>query len=74
MFEGFSPNKYGRRRFPFRPGDTVRVKSGPLAGAVGTIERLAGRELCVLVINGLENGVKVVLDAAALELADPLSC
>jgi hypothetical protein len=65
---------YRRPRSPFRPGDKIRVKCGPLAHATGVVERMLDSQRCVIALNGIEPGVSVILDAATLELADPLSC
>lgn len=66
--------RYPPPRCPFRPGDAVRVKSGPLIHATGVVWRITNSQRCIIAIDGTEPGVCAILDSAQLELADPLSC
>jgi len=65
---------YRRPRSPFRPGDVIRVKCGALVHATGVVERMLDNQRCVIAINGVEQGVSVILDADTLEMADPFAC
>jgi transcription antitermination factor NusG len=50
-----------------RPGDRVRIIVGPLANWLATVVRLTNRHRCVLSIDGLSDGVFVILPADDLE-------
>jgi transcription antitermination factor NusG len=50
-------------------GDKVRIKSGPLEGLEGIVERQKGRSRIVISINAIMNSVAVDLQADDLEPA-----
>jgi len=56
-----------RRQLPyFRPGDSVRITRGALADLTGVFVRTAGHLNCVITIDGIANGVRVVLPMTSL--------
>lgn len=56
------------RHAPFRPGQLVRVVSGPLAGVVGSIERVrSGGQRLVVSIQALRRALSVDLPECLLE-------
>jgi len=62
-----------RRTYLFRRGDAVRVTCGALVNATGIIDRITDCHRYVITIDGLNHGVRVVLSATSLEMADSLS-
>lgn len=50
-----------------RPGDTVRLVSGPMAQLVGTLEHLDGAGRARVLLKLLNSDILVTLDAARLE-------
>lgn len=50
-----------------RTGDRVRIVVGPLANWLATVVRLSSRHRCVLSIDGLSEGVFIILPADDLE-------
>ncbi|MCX8146984.1 MAG: 50S ribosomal protein L24 [Candidatus Woesearchaeota archaeon] len=67
--------KYGRRSFPLRKGDKVKVMVGKFRGQTGTIDRIDLKELKVY-ISGIEiikkDGTKIVpkVDPSNLMITD----
>lgn len=54
---------------PYVMGDTVAVKSGPLAGVSGIVERISGETRITITCELLRRAVRVQIDAADLEAA-----
>ena len=57
----------------FRPGDAVRITRGALVELTGVVVRSTSNQNCVITIDGLVNGVLVVLPPSSLEMADTLA-
>ena len=57
----------------FRPGDAVRITRGALVELTGVVVRSTSNQNCVITIDGLVNGVLVVLPATSLGMADTRS-
>lgn len=57
-------------RCPYVTGSTVTVKSGPLAGVSGVVERVSGETRITINCELLRRAVRVQIDAADLEAAD----
>jgi len=55
---------------PYVAGSMVRVKSGPLAGITGVVQRIAGETRITIGIEFLRRAISVQIDAADLEAAD----
>jgi len=49
-----------------RPGDRVRILYGFMTNMLGTVVRLADRHRCVLNIDGINSGIRVILPADEL--------
>jgi transcription antitermination factor NusG len=54
---------------PYVSGVAVTVKSGPLAGITGVVQRISGETLITVAIEFLRRAISVQLDAADLEAA-----
>ena len=54
----------------FRAGMRVRIRSGPMAGLVGTIIRRHDRDHLVVAVNFLQQGASILLDGIQLERID----
>ena len=48
-------------------GDTVRITRGALCGLAGKLQAFTAQERCVLSIEGLAQGVQIVIGPEALE-------
>ena len=51
------------KAFNIRPGDRVRILHGQMTDMTGTVVRLSDRHRCVLRIDGLDSGIRVILPA-----------
>jgi transcriptional antiterminator NusG len=54
---------------PYVAGSLVRVKTGPLAGVSGVVERISGETRITITCELLRRAVRVQIDAADLEAA-----
>jgi len=71
MIDQFTMNRLHRPYF--RPGHAVRITHGALAELTGVFVRASLHQTCVITIDGLKEGVSVILPATSLEMADPFS-
>ena len=68
MSEDFSAwNKQRRLAHRLAIGEKVRLKSGVLAGLTGIIAGFTASNNCVLTIDGLPGGVRVVVGCDAIQ-------
>jgi len=55
------------------PGDRIRIRRGSLVEATGIVVGLTGEQKCILKIDGLGEGVFVIVAPAALQLTEEWS-
>ena len=74
MTSGDSFHAAGRAQsHPFRRGDVVRIVRGSLVDAIGIVVEVSADNRFALSIAGQSEGVLVVVEAASIQPADPLS-
>jgi hypothetical protein len=69
MTEALS-RRTGANGFPLTIGDMVCITRGALCGLRGTVQAFTPRRQCVLVIDGLADGVQIVIGPEALGPSD----
>jgi hypothetical protein len=56
----------GTSKLPFSVGDAVYISRGALSGLRGTVQSFTDRSQCVLVIDGLAEGVQIAISPGSI--------